>query len=233
MVVRTPFVIMLAGAVLVAACGREVTPTPPTIGAGGTSPGFMSITFQVAGQLNYSSYGYWVVFNTAGSGYTPGTFPWNNNYAGYSFAIQVGGTSGSGTYANAWQYIRSSNPHVLPTATQLPINAALLQYNPDSNGGGNQFTVIFSRSLFKGLASTAPSPAPVWLFNAFTTQAPTANPFAQGTILDSLGVGGAIGPQFNSPPLNVAESFDNPYSGYATTSDPAAQIATVTIANNP
>lgn len=245
-------------AFIVAACGRQVTPNPPGLGAGGAPPGFMSITFDVAGQLNFSSYDYWLVFNTDGTnGQTPSTQPQFNNWAGYSFAIEVGGTAGAGTYANAYQFVKNSNPAIPPYAQVLGTTPTLLQYNPNSNGGGTEFTVIFSRSIFRGIfvsptpsptptpkttptpkSSGSPSPTPsptaaplIWRFNAFTTQASQGN----WVFLDSLGTGGPTNPQFVSPAINVATSFDNPY--YATYSgvqmDPAAQITQITLGNNP
>jgi hypothetical protein len=246
-------------ALIVAACGRQVTPNPPGLGAGGAPPGFMSITFDVAGQLNFSSYQYWLVFNTTGTnGQTPSTQPQFNNWAGYSYAIEVGGTAGVGTYANAYQFVRNANPVIPPYAYPLIVPPTLLQYNANSNGAGTEFTVIFSRSIFKGIFASAspsptasptpttrpsgvpsstPSPSPppaaqLWLFNAFTTQANTQN---QWQFIDSMGVGGPTNPQFVSPTLNVSQSFDNPY--YATFSgtqmDPAAQITQITLGNNP
>jgi hypothetical protein len=253
------FVSVVVMALIVAACGRQVTPNPPGLGAGGALPGFMSITFDVAGQLNFSSYQYWIVFNTAANGQTPSTLPQNNNWAGYSYAIEVGGAAGVGTAANAYQFVRSSNPVVPPQTCPLIVPPTLLQYNANSNGAGTEFTILFSRSIFSGAgcstappsptpsptptattkptgsptASPTPSPAPrIWLFNAFTTQANTQN---QWVFIDSMGVGGPTNPQFVSPALNVSQSFDNPY--YATFSgaqmDPAAQITQLTLGNNP
>lgn len=38
---------LVATAIAVSACGRQVTPDPPNSGPGGLSPGFMSLKFDV------------------------------------------------------------------------------------------------------------------------------------------------------------------------------------------
>jgi hypothetical protein len=217
----------------VGACGRQITPDPPNLGAGGAPPGFMSITFDVAGQMNFSNYQYWVVFNTTGTnGQTPSTFPSNNNWAGFAFAIEVGGAAGSGTSANAYEFQKNSNSHIPPNLGPLGTTPALMQYNPDSNGTGTEFTVIFSRSIFRGDLATPAPVGQIWLFNAFTTQ---ANTQGQWQCMDSMGNGGPIGPQYVSPTLNVSQSFDTTfYARYSDAQmDQGAQITQITLGNNP
>jgi len=216
-----------------------VTPNPPNSGPGGLSPGFMSVKFDVGGPFNFSSYRYFIVFNTTGNGQTPLTNPQQNNWAAYSYALEVGG-SGAATFAGAWEYLRSSNcPTCIPAYIQLLTTPTQLQYLPNSNGSGTEFTLTFQPVIFNGVATPSPgataTPPPVrniWLFNAFTTQ-PNVN--AQLTFLDSLGTFGATDTTFQSPQLNINTQFDqvvfaldgNPPS------DPAAQLVSVEIANNP
>jgi len=57
------------GLIISASCGRQVTPNPPGLGAGGAPPGYLVIKFDVAAPLNFSTYQYWIVFNTTGNGY--------------------------------------------------------------------------------------------------------------------------------------------------------------------
>ena len=45
------FVVVLVTAFIVAACGRQVTPNPPGLGAGGALPGYMSVKFDVGGAV--------------------------------------------------------------------------------------------------------------------------------------------------------------------------------------
>ena len=226
------FVVLVA--VVAAACGRQVTPNPPGFGAGGALPGQMVVFFDVAGTFNFSNYQYWIVFNTSGNGLTPGTQPFINNWAAYSSALQVIG-NGAATSARVGQFVKNSNPHIPPQFVPLITTPQQLTYNANSNGTGTEFSIIFQRSIFTSIVSPAPSPTPLsntWTFNAFTTQANVQN---QMIFVDSMGVGGPNNPQYLSPSLNVTTSFDQTL--YALSSglqmDPAAQIISIQIGNNP
>lgn len=227
------FVVLLVAAVCIAACGREVTPNPPGQGAGGAPPGYLAVKVDVAGAFNFANYQYWIVFNTSGNGLTPDTTPLTNNWASYSDAIVVSG-GGGGTFARAVQIVKQ--PNVVPTFYPLPGAAQQLQYTPNSNGSGTEFTVLVARSLFAPVVTPKPpaTPAPlagVWLFNAFTTQSNGQVPI----FVDSMGPGGPVSPQYTSPRLNVLQCFDA--VNYARNSglqiDPAAQLVSVEIGNNP
>ncbi|HEY1429859.1 MAG TPA: hypothetical protein VGF18_09820 [Candidatus Tumulicola sp.] len=224
LIVLTPMV--------VAACGRQVTPNPIGIGPGGASEGYTSVFFDVAAPFNFSNYQYWIVFNTSGDGSTPSTQPIVDNWAGYSAGIEVTG-SGASTRAFAVQFIKEvSKPHAIPTFKVLPTNSLQLSYNVDSNGSNTEFNVIFQRAVFLGIV---PSPAPLahdWTYNAFTTQ---ANVVGNLAFLDSMGQGGAVGPQYASPALPTWQCFDHTYAARSTglIMDQAAQIVQVRIANNP
>lgn len=235
---RLSFVFLLASAAFAAACGRQVTPNPPGLGAGGALPGYMSVKFDVAAPFNFSSYQYWVVFNTSGNGLTPDTHPIQNNWAAYTTALEVVGVGG-GTLAQAGQFLKNSNPHIPPhfqAFFNLPPQQ--FQYFANSNGTGTEFTIVFQRSIFNPINSTpGPSPTPspisnVWRFNAFTTQ---ANPSNQLIFIDSMGAGGPVDPQWNSPPIAVTQCSDQTF--YALSSglqiDPPASIVSVEIGNNP
>ena len=52
------FVFMLATAFIVAACGRQVTPNPPGLGAGGAPPGYIAVFYSVESPFNFSNYQY-------------------------------------------------------------------------------------------------------------------------------------------------------------------------------
>jgi len=242
---RLAYVLVVLTGIVVAACGRQVTPNPPGLGAGGASPGFMVVKFDINAPFNFSAYEYWVVFNTSGNGLTPLTNPLQTNWAAYSDAIEVGGFGG-GTFANAYQFIKNpTNPAIPPVFQNLHPGPAQIQYVPNSNGTGTEFTVYFQRAIFKNLATPTPGPGPTptgtpppyaryWTFNAFVTQANATN---QLIFLDSMGVGGATDTTFtDSPPLgSICSDFDNVYYKIADInppSDPSAQIASVEIANN-
>lgn len=52
---KITFGLLIATAIMVAACGRQVTPNPPGIGAGGALPGQVAVLFDVAAPFNFSS----------------------------------------------------------------------------------------------------------------------------------------------------------------------------------
>jgi hypothetical protein len=172
-----------------------------------------------------------IVFNTEGTGVTPSTDTLQTNWAGYSFALIALGR-GAGAYAEPVQFVRNQNPHIPPAWLPLGTTPQQFTFNPNSNGTGTEFSLIVSKSVFKGIASPQPSstPSDVWTFNAFTTQASSGGTF---TFFDSLGPGGPVDPQFVSPKICMTEPFDNTYYAYYTPNDPAAEIVSVEISNNP
>jgi hypothetical protein len=226
------FGLVLLTAVGVVACGRQVTPNPVGLGPGGAPEGFASVFFDVAQPFNFSSYQYWIIFDTTGDGQTPSTQPYNNNYAGYSDGIEVAGNGGS-TFAQPIEFVKNSNPHIPPYFQVLPFTPQNFIYNANSNGTGTEFNVIFRRSIFLGIPRPSPSPlAHNWTYNAFTTQATT---LGRLVFVDSMGAGGKLPPQYSSPTLPTWQCFDNPYTALSLGNqiDPPAQIMSVEIANNP
>lgn len=84
-------------------------------------------------------------------------------------------------------------------------------------------------ALGNGVASKA---EPVqFVRNAFVTQPSQGNL----TFVDSMGAGGPVDPQFVSPKLCMTQPFDNTYypQGQYVPTDPASQITSIEIANNP
>jgi hypothetical protein len=227
---------MLTTAVLVAACGKQITPNPPGLGAGGALPGYMLVRFDVAGTLNFANYQYWTVFNTSGNGVTPLTNPQQSNWNAYSTGLIAAG-QGGGTYARIYQFLKNSNPAITPTFINIGTTSQLFQYIPNNNGTNTELQITLQRSLFiPRYASPSPSPSPlshIWLFNAFTTQATVQNQFI---FLDSMGSGGATDTTFVSPQLDINTCFDQVFykqQDINPPSDPAAQIVSIEIANNP
>ncbi len=226
------FIIVLVTAFIVVACGRQVTPNPPGLGAGGAPPGFIAVHFDTTSTFNFKNYQYMIVFNTDGTGITPSTDTLQTNWAGYSFALIALGR-GAAAYAEPVQFLRNQNPHIPPAWLPLGTTPNTFTFNPNSNGGGNEFSLLVQKRVFQG-ASPGPSPTPianVWTFNAFTTQASGGGQF---TFFDSLGPGGPVDPQFVSPRICMTEPFDNTYYAYdQQVNDPAAEIVSVEISNNP
>jgi hypothetical protein len=229
---KTGIVFIAAIAVLVISCGRQVTPNPAGLGPGGAPPGYMAVFFNVVSPFNFANYQYMVVLNTTGDGRTPSTDTFQTNWDGYSFAMIALG-NGVSSFAEPILYVRSNqNPHVPPQPLRLGTNPQQFSYNMNANGSGSEFSLLVQKRIFS--ATPAPSPTPtsnVWTFNAFVAQ-----PNAQGqwTFYDSMGAGGPVDPQWNSPQLNMLTCFDSTY--YAldqTIGDPAAEIVSIEFANNP
>lgn len=230
------FGFVLVTAFIVAACGRQVSPNPPGLGAGGALPGYMIVKFDIAGTFNFANYQYWTVFNTSGNGLTPLTNPQQSNWSAYSAALLASGQGGA-TSSNVIQFLKNSNPAIPPTFIRIITTPQQFQYIPNDNGTNTEFQITFQRSLFiPRFASPSPSPSPpphIWLFNAFTTQATVQN---QLVFLDSMGSGGPTDTTFVSPQLDINTCFDQVFykqQDINPPSDPAAQIVSVEIANNP
>lgn len=232
---RFLFGVVLAAALGFVACGRQVTPNPPGLGAGGAPLGYMAVFFNVAAPFSFSNYQYLLVLNTTGDGRTPSTDTVQTNWDGYSFALVARG-NGISTYAEAVQFVRSTqNPHVPPRWLTLGTTPQNFVYNLDANGTGTEFSILAQKRIFLGVSPPAPSPSPtsnVWTFNGFVTQ---ANASGIWQFYDSMGPGGPIDPQYASPTLCMTEPFDTTFypQGQYTPGDPAGQITTIEIANNP
>ncbi len=228
---RVAFSLVLVTSLLVVACGRQVTPNPPGLGPGGAPIGYLAVFFNVAAPFNFGNYQYLIVLNTTGDGHTPSTDTIQTNWDGYSYAMVARGNAIT-SFAQAIQFRRSiGNPHIPPGWLPLHTTPTNFSFNLNANGTGSEFSILAQRRVF---SSPMPSPSPtsnVWTFNAFVTQ---ANGSGVWQFNDSMGPGGPVDPQFVSPQLNMQTCFDNTYfaRGY-TPPDPAAQIVTIEIANNP
>jgi hypothetical protein len=211
-------------ALMLAACGSGAVPNQTGSAPGGLSPGFMSVKFDVAAPFDFSRYRYFVAFNTSGNGQTPEVHPQQSNWTGFSYALEVGG-AGESASAAAWEYVRSSAcPTCIPSFVALPTAPSQLQYEPNSNGKNTEFAVLFQTAIFKGSATSAP-----WLLNAFTAR---SSENAPTEFLDSLG---GKNSSYVSPGFDIGTRFDR--TVYALKSgfriDPAADIVSIEIANNP
>ena len=231
------FTAISAVALSVCACGRQITPNPPGLGAGGAPPGYVSLVFDVAEPFNFSSYEYMFVFNTSGTGVTPSTDTVQTNWAGYRIALIARGNAGASS-AEVVQFVPPKGGKGPPGWVPLYPTPQQFSYNPNSNGTGTEFSMLVQKSVLRGYTpspspSSAPTPTPssVWSFNAFS--AGTSASQGQWVFADSLGAGGPIDPQFVSPKLCFTEPFENTYNGRYMQGDPTAQIVSVEIANNP
>lgn len=261
MIRRVSFVTGSAAALIASACGRQVTPNRVGVGPGGLESGFMSVKFRVQSAFNFSSDSYAIVFNTSGSGQTPWPQTFSNNFAGYSMSIVVGGVGGS-IQAQAYFYYRPNTTAQIPVLYPIGATPQQLIFQPNTNGQGTEFTIIFDRvlALFSATtsptpspsasasatpsASTSPSPSPtssgvtvsnLWNFNFFVLQGQQTGYQPQGTIIDSLGAGGPNDNTYASQQLDVSTSFDTGAFYVQTGNHPSIPdgLAGGDIANNP
>ncbi len=223
----------------------------------------MSVKFNVQTAFNFSSDSYAIVFNTSGSGVTPLPNTSVNNWAGFSMAIVVGGVGGT-ISAYPFSFFRPNNTTQSPVLYPIGATPQQLTLQLGSNGQSNQFTVIFARILALFNASTSPSPSPttstspspiaspsggpspsptptgvavsnVWNFNFFVIQGQPVNYAPVGTIIDSLGAGGANDQTYVSQQLIVSNAFDTGAFYVQSGQHPSIPdaIASGDIANNP
>jgi hypothetical protein len=120
-----------------------------------------------------------VVFNTSGNGQEPYAASFAS-YTNYSFALVFGGTGVSGASYQLLQVISTGSSAGFTTRA-IPINPIYVaNFNPNSDGQGNEFTFTFNRSLLLTVpnpnATATPSPSPS------ATPSPTPAPNATPTI---------------------------------------------------
>lgn len=187
----------------------------------------MQIKFRTSQAMNFSTTRYWVVFNTTGTGGTPYSNGSLTNFQNYSFAFIVGG-NGVTVTPQLFEYVAPTSG--APTvAVQLFYTPQQVIFTQNSNGQNTEFTILFARSLFSGIATPAPVVSTSWFYNFFTTDT-SNNP------LDALGIGGASDTSYQGGPLAVNTVFDTIVTvpaGAVQASTPAAQIAGGELVNTP
>jgi len=180
--IRKLSLLVLATALIVSACGRQVTPDRAGVGPGGLSPGFIQFKFRTAAPLDFANVTYSVVLNTSGTGVTPYAPNGNvgRNYLDYSFRIDVGGAGPNGTVAaTLWQYVttvvggQTGPVDVRPVTGFFPSQLIL---NPNSNGQGTEFTLTVDRRIFNGIQTSSPSASPSATPTASATPTPSPTP---------------------------------------------------------
>ena len=134
----------------------------------------MSVKFNVQTAFNFSTDSYAIVFNTQGNNVTPLPVTISNNYAGYSIAIVVGGVGGA-IGATAYAYYRPNNTSQIPVLYPINPTQQQLIFQPNSNGQGNQFTVIFETIIAQFNVSTSPTPSPTASASASPTPSPSSS----------------------------------------------------------
>ena len=223
-------------AIMLAACGRQVTfPKPGTIA--GLPSGNMLIRYTLSGPFDFTDYTYAIVFNTSSNGGTPyANTQFNGGFLNYSFAWFVGGKFGtvqSPPVLLQYYLTPGSTTNVGTQQIVVPLNLATLTLN--SNGQNTQFTLLFSRALLDrppiGVATPSPSPTPTGLPSG-ATPTPSAAPSnscsvqysyicdtwyvnffvldQNGVPLDALGLNGRTDTTFSLPlPTNTIFDYVN------------------------
>jgi hypothetical protein len=130
----------------------------------------MLIRVTTQGSMDFTNYRYVIVFNTSGNGTEPYANVYQTSFQNYSFAFVVGGSGGLTAPALIQYYLLPGTSSSLGTR-QLVIPNQALQFTPNSNGLGTQFTLQFQRTLFNVPNPASPSPSP-----GTATTAPTATP---------------------------------------------------------
>ncbi len=232
---RIGLVLGTLAALLSVACGRQVTPNPIGLGPGGSPPGFVTVFFNTAAAFNFSTYQYHAVFNTTGDGRTPSTDTFQTNWDGYSYTLVALGTGGVSSAEAVALYHNPQNEHQPPVWFPIHTTPQTFFFNLDANGTGTELSTRTARQVlnYNPVPTPTPSAGPphIWTFNAFVSQ---ANASSQWTFVDSMGAGGPVDPQFVSPRLDMTTCFDNTYyPGPYMPADPASQITSIEIANNP
>lgn len=145
----------------------------------------MYINFNVAGTLDFSNFNYVIVFNTNPQPGNPTNMPYANafltgTYNNFSYAFAIGASYGGLTALPVLlQYYLVPGQTNL-SARQVAVNPSLTSFQPNSNGQGSQFTLIFDRMQFNLPSPYTPSPSPSPSVSPTPSPTPTPTPTATG-----------------------------------------------------
>jgi hypothetical protein len=136
----TAIVIFVFAATLVAACGHQVTPNPPTSDLAGN----VVVRFRVNGTLDFNDYTYAIIIDTCG-GATPYPQALFTGFNSYSYGFFVGASYGVGQ-PQLFEYFVNPNSSGQILSHNIPGSASLEFFNQNDNGQGNEFELIFPRA---------------------------------------------------------------------------------------
>lgn len=238
MIRRLGFAVLLMS-MMVAACGRIVT-VPKTSTGVNAPAGNMVIRFRTAQTLDCVNNRYIVVFNTNGNGTTP-LATQISSFLNYSFELIFGGTSVGGCSYQLVQIVPSGTSAGYQQLADPIQQQFVTNFNPNSNGTGNEFTFTFNRLLLAPIATPAPSsPGPVpsilpgvstlWAINCFSTDA-NFNP------IDAIATSGIQDVTFKSFVIDTTQPIDvpvtKPLAAAPQVNPQSAQIIFVEVINAP
>lgn len=199
----------------------------------------MLIRVMTVGPLDFADYQYAIVFNTSGNGQEPYANAYLTSFLNYSFVWVVGAQNGLSAAPTLEEVFPITNG-LGEIGVSVPPSS--VQFIPNSNGQGTEFTLQFARALFYTVTPTA-TPTPVV---ALPTAVPTTagqqtwniNVFTMNSSNQILDAGG-LGPNDTSFTLQVdtTTASDNtlPFkkAGANSTASTSAQIAGGEIQNEP
>jgi hypothetical protein len=153
-------------AVLAAACGRQVTPNPPTSNLSGR----MVITFGVQGTMDFTDYNYAIILNTCGSGGEPYPQAYQPGFGPYSYVFVVGASYGGLTAEpTLFQYLLATGSTQALNPHNVPVGSGTVSFLYPYNGQTSQFQLNFLRSQLNNPLQTS-NPCP------FVSPSPTPTP---------------------------------------------------------
>jgi hypothetical protein len=181
---RAAVVVTFVVAIGLAACGRQVTPSPTFPNLNGR----MVIQFTTSGPLDFTDFNYVVVFNTCGIGGEPYPNVFATTFLNYSYSFVVGANNGGfTTLPTLFQYLlvtgtTSLNPH------PVPIGPSTAQVSYPYNGQTNTYQLTFLRSQLNNPlgvsmpcpAGGGPTPSPVPTASPSPSPGPTPTATAAG-----------------------------------------------------
>jgi len=171
--VRKLGLVVVVLSLMLAACGRQVTGLG---GSGNSIPaGQMLIRFRTLAPIDLNNNRYLIVFNTTGNGQEPYANGFITGFVNFSFAFILGGSNGVAQFPQLFEYYfppgsqRAAQYNVSLTPQQV-------QFTPNSNGNGTEFTLKFQRTALLCAPVPNPSPSPTASPSAAATATPTAGP---------------------------------------------------------
>ncbi len=200
---RTALVSFALAIVVVAACGRQVTPDPSLKNT--NLAGRMVIRFRTNGPMDFTKYTYAVVIDTCGGG-TPYPDAFATTFNNYSFSFLIGGIYGTAGPALV-QYIITPGTSNSLNPQQVPLGASTTQFVPNSNQQNSEFQLTFVREQLNNplqVAQPCPNITPAPNGNATVTPSMSPGASPTGTVPPSTAPSPSTSPSASPTPAPSA-----------------------------
>lgn len=179
---RSALVTFACAIVVVAACGRQVTPDPTFTNVSSNLAGRMVVRFRTNGPLDFTRYTYAIVVDTCG-GKTPYPNAFATTFNDYSFSFLVGGANGTALPALV-QYIITPGASNSLNPQAVPLGASTTQLVLNSNQQNTEFQLTFVRQQLDNplrVAQPCPNITPAPVGATSPTISPGTSPTATAT----------------------------------------------------